>query len=351
MRVVTIRDIAKKAEVSISTVSRVLNNRPDVDPGTRERVLEIVRKYRYTQNNNARNLKQRSVDFVAVIVRGRMNIFLTGIAEQILACGRSSPYQFILEFIDEQADEFEAARRLYAERCLSGIIFLGSNTVGHEAEIDRLSVPCVFATIEGAPLAGVSSISVDNRAASRALADMLFELGHSRIAYVGYSGGMMDSIGRRYAGVMDAYAARGLAFDETLFAHSNFSLGGAYAATQSLLARSGDFTAVVTVSDVVALGVIKALWDAGLLVPDDVSVVGFDGIEIAQYSLPPLTTMRQPSDLTAQRSVDLMIAAIGGAEHAHLIVDAELLAGESVRRIGEPIPKIDSGRESGPGAI
>jgi len=351
MRVVTIRDIAEKAEVSISTVSRVLNNRPDVDSGTRERVLEIVRKYNYTQNNNARNLKQRSVDFVAVIVRGRMNIFLTGIAEQILARGRSAPYQFILEFIDEQADEFEAARRLYAERCLCGIIFLGSNTVGHEEEIGRLSVPCVFATIEGAPLAEVSSIGVDNRAASRALADMLFELGHRRIAYIGYPGDVMDSIGRRYAGVMDAYAARGLAFDESLFAHSNFSLTGAYAATRGLLARSRDFTAVITVSDVVALGAIKALWDADLLVPGDVSVVGFDGIDFAQYSLPPLTTMRQPADLIAQKSVDLMIATIGGAEHAHLIVDAQLLAGESVRRIGDPIPQIVSGSEGEPGAI
>jgi LacI family transcriptional regulator len=346
MRVVTIRDIARSAGVSVSTVSRVLNSRPDVRAGTRERVLEVVRQCDYTQNSNARNLKQRSIDFVAVIVRGRMNIFLTGIAENILECGRGAPYQFILEFIDEQADEFEAARRLYAERYLSGIIFLGSNTVGHEADIKRLSVPCVFATIEGAPLTGVSSVSVDNRAASRRLADMLFSLGHGRIAYVGEKSVEMDSIGKRYAGLMDAYAARGLAFDEGLFTHSNFSLNSAYAATQGLLARTRNFTALIAVCDIVAMGAIKALWDAGLRVPGDVSVAGFDGLDIAQYSLPPLTTIRQPAVAIARKSVELMVEAIQGSGPAHIIVEAELLRGGTVRRTGAPIPVVAAGQEA-----
>ena len=340
MRVVTIRDIARSARVSVSTVSRVLNNRPDVGAVTRERVLDVVRQCEYTQNSNARYLKQRSIDFVAVIVRGRMNIFLTGIAESIIECGRGAPYQFILEFIDEKADEFEAARRLYAERCLSGIIFLGSNTVGHEAEIKKLSIPCVFATIEGAPLEGVSSVSVDNREASRRLADMLFKLGHERIAYVGDKSVEMDSIGRRYAGVMDAYAARGLVFDEGLFAYSKFSLTDAYAAMRGLIARTRDFTAVIAVSDIVALGAIKALWDSGLRVPGDVSVAGFDGLDIAQYSLPPLTTIRQPALDIAKKSVELMAEAIQGSGPAHIIVEAELLQGGSVRRAGAPIPVI-----------
>ncbi len=347
MRVVTIRDVAKRAGVSISTVSRVLNNRPDVDAGTRERVMEVVQKYNYTQNTNARNLKQRSVDFVAVIVRGRFNFFLTHIAEQILEYGKGGAVQFLLEFIDEKADEFETARRLYAERRLCGVIFLGSNTIDHEKDIRALTLPCVFATIEGAALPGVSSVSVDNRGSARRAADMLFDLGHRHIAYVGYRGDVMDSIGRRYAGVMDAYAARSLTFDEALFAHSDFSLESAYAAATSLLSRTGRFTAVFAISDTVALGVIKALGNAGLRVPDDVSVVGFDGIDIAQYCLPPLTTVHQPADLIAKKSVELMERALASGAFEHMLVDAEILPGGTVRAIGPAIPVIVPGYASG----
>ncbi|MDR0896780.1 MAG: LacI family transcriptional regulator [Oscillospiraceae bacterium] len=347
MRVITIRDIAQKAGVSISTVSRVLNDRPDVDIETRKRVLEIVRKYQYTQNTNARNLKQKSVPFIAVIVRGRMNIFLTGIAERILELGRSAPYQYILEFIDETADEFEAARRLYAERHLAGIIFLGSDIVGHESDIRGLNLPCVFATIEGQSLPNVSSVSVDNRAAAHSLADMLFDLGHRRIAFVGYKGGATDSTGLRHAGVMDAYAAHGLPFDEGLFAPSDFSTENARLATEALLDAGRPFTAVVAISDMVALGVIKALGDWGLKVPDDVSVVGFDGIEISQYFMPPLTTMRQPSEQIAEISVRLIDQALADAAYEHVTVIAELLPGGSVRRLGPPIPLVVTDREIG----
>jgi len=145
MRIVTIRDVAKNAGVSISTVSRVLNNRPDVDAETREKVQSVVKKLRYIQNPNAQNLKQRSVDFVAVVVRGRFNLFLTCIAEHMLEYGKDCLFQFFIEFIDERADEFETARRLYAERRLIGVIFLGSNPIGRERDIKQLSLPCVFA--------------------------------------------------------------------------------------------------------------------------------------------------------------------------------------------------------------
>jgi len=339
MRIVTIRDVARSAGVSISTVSRVLNNRPDVDGKTREKVQSVIKKLHYTQNPNARNLKQRSVDFIAVIVRGRFNFFLTHIAELILEYGKGGPFQFLLEFIEEGADEFETARRLYTERRLIGVIFLGSNPIGHAIEIERLSMPCVFATVEVERIPGASSVSVDNRACARRAADLLFDLGHRHIAFIGYQSHIMDSIGRRYAGVMDAHFARGLVFDEALFAYSDFSLKRAYAATSELLSRNRKFTAVFAISDTVALGAIKALHNAGLLIPEDISVVGFDGIELAQYCLPPLTTIRQPSDLIAQKSVELMRRAIETGDSEQILVGAELLPGGSVKRIGPPIPQ------------
>lgn len=338
MRVITIRDIAQQAGVSISTVSRVLNNRPDVQSETRERVMRVVEKYNYTQNNNARNLKQRSMDFIAIIVRGRRNIFLTSIAERILEIGSKGPIKYLLRFIDEKADEFESARQLYAERRLCGVIFLGSNTFGQETDIERLGIPCVFTTIEAPPLAGVSSVSVNNYTCGRMAADYLFSLGHRRIAYAGAQSN--DSTGKRFFGLKESYAVHGEPFDETLFIHSYFSLDGAYNAATELLSRTRNFTALFAASDTIALGAIRALNEQGLSVPGDVSIVGFDGIEIGQYSQPRLTTISQPVDLLAQKSAELMERALDGGPGEHLLLDAEFIIGGSTRRIGDPVPAV-----------
>jgi LacI family transcriptional regulator len=335
MRIVTIRDVAEKAGVSISTVSRVLNERMDVDPETREKILSVIAKLHYVRNNNARNLKQRHTDFVAVILHGRRNIFLTDIAERILEYGKETSCQFLLEFIDEKADEFRAARRLYLERKLSGIIFLGSNLSGREKEIVQLDLPCVFSTVEASSLKiqAVSSVSVDNRKGGMDAANRLFELGHRRIAVAGYQGERNDGTGQRYAGAMDSYQKHGEVFDPNLFIHTDFTLKGAYDATITTLAKTRDFTAVFAISDMIAIGVIRALRDQGLRVPEDVSVIGFDGIELASYITPSLATMRQPVDDIAKISVSLLIDSIAGKPSRHVLLDTEPVKGDSVRAI------------------
>jgi LacI family transcriptional regulator len=335
MRIVTIRDVAEKAGTSISTVSRVLNERMDVDPQTREKVLSVIAKLHYVRNNNARNLKQRHTEFVAVILHGRRNIFLTDIAERILEYGKETACQFLLEFIDEKADEFRAARRLYLERKLSGIIFLGSNISGREKDIVQLDLPCVFSTVEASSLKNqkVCSVSVDNRKGGMDAANRLFKLGHRRIAVAGYQGERNDGTGQRFAGAMDSYEKHGEAFDPNLFIHTDFTLKGAYDATINMLEKTRDFTAVFAISDMIAIGVIRALRDQGLRVPEDVSVIGFDGIELASYITPSLATMRQPVDEIAKTSVSLLIDSIAGKPSRHVLLDTEPVAGDSVRPV------------------
>lgn len=164
MKVTTIHDVAAEAQVSITTVSRVLNSREEVDPTTRAKVLQVIERLHYMRNTNAANLKQRHTDFVAVILRGRRNIFLTDLAERMMDYGRQTGFQFLLEFIDERADEFLTASRIYMERKLSGIIFLGSNLKDREESLQRLDLPCVFATVDAShlPVPKLASISVDN---------------------------------------------------------------------------------------------------------------------------------------------------------------------------------------------
>lgn len=335
MRIVTIRDVAREAEVSISTVSRVLNERPDVDEDTRKKVLKVVDRLHYVPNANASNLKQRHTDFAAVVLRGRRNLFLTDMAERILEKGREKGLRFLMEIIDEKADEFEAVRALYRERKLKGVVFLGSNLGGREKDTQSLEIPCVFATVEADFLKGrnVSSVSINNFEAGQRAAEYLISLGHQKIALLGYFGPASDSTGQRLYGALDALERHRILFDRELYRECDFTLSAAYQAMSDILAHRQDFTAVFSISDVTAISAVRALYDHGLSVPDDVSVVGFDGIEQAGYCIPSLTTLRQPAEEIADAALSLLTSSIAGEKGRHILLPAELVHGGSVRRV------------------
>lgn len=333
MKIVTIKDVARAAQVSISTVSRVLNNRQDVDPETRARVLRMVKQLNYVRNQNASSLKQQNISAIGVILRGRRNSFLMDLAEQVLDCGRGTGFQFIMEIIDEKASQYLAARRLFLERKLQGVIFLGSNLEGQEEEVRRLELPQVYATVEAGHIKGdhISSVSVNNRKEGHRAAQALLDMGHRNIALLGYFSGPSDSTGQRLHGAVDAMREAGVQLDQDLYRECDFTLQSAYEGAQQLLKSGKPFTALFTSSDIMALGASRAIWDAGLKIPEDVSVIGFDGIRIGQYTNPTLTTLRQPTEQIAREAVRLMEALIAGESPSHLLVECEYIKGASVR--------------------
>lgn len=338
MKIYTIRDIAKLAGVGISTVSRVLNNRPDVSEETRRKVMGVVEMYKYTPNANAKNLKQRNADLVSIIVRGRQNSFLNDVAERIIQHGDARGQDFLLDFIDESGDEIAAARRHYTEKKVKGILFLGANIVGRDAEIASLQIPCVFVTIDTSALAlpAVSSVSVNNRYSARMAVNYLLQRGHRRIAVFGGIREINDSIGQRYQGVLDCFRAYALSFDETLYVESSFTMEKAYEAAAGFLSASPQFTAVFAMSDVMAIGIMKALADHGLRVPDDISMVGFDGIALSRFVLPTLTTVAQPAEELARHSVALVSRLLADeTDTDHVTVESSLLEGASVKTLAD----------------
>ncbi len=333
MKIYTIKDIAQKAGVSVTTVSRVLNKRPDVNPATREKVERVMAECHFTGNANARGLKQVDGTTVAIILRGRENPFLNTLAEAVLRYTHGLDASFLVEYVDERADEFQTAVRLSHEKRVSGCIFLGGRIDERAHVLQNIDMPMVFATIsaENADLPKAGSVFIDNRTMGRRALQTLIDAGHEKIAIFGGDRQGVDGFAQRYLGAMEALEAADIPFDEERFVTTRFSLRRAYDTARGFFAMKPDTTAVFAMSDTVAMGVIRALQDTGRRVPEDVSVVGYDGIEMGKYFIPRLTTVVQPIDDIARESVAMLMGMIEqGAEPRHITVDAELIIRESV---------------------
>lgn len=333
MKIYTIKDIAQKAGVSVTTVSRVLNKRPDVNPSTRERVEKVIAECNFTGNANARGLKQTDGEIIAIILRGRENPFLNALAEAVLRYSQDCNASFLVEYLDERADEFQTAVRLSHEKRVTGCIFLGGRIDERAHVLQRIDMPMVFATISAkeAELPRAGSVCIDNRAMGRKAMQTLLDAGHTRIAIFGGDKQGDDGFSQRFKGAMEAIQAARVPFDEDHFITTRFSLKGAYDTARAFFAVKPDTTAVFAMSDTVAMSVIRALQDIGKRVPEDVSVVGYDGIEMGKYFIPRLTTVVQPIDDIARESVAMLMDMI---EHhkspRHVVVDAEMILRESV---------------------
>ena len=147
MKIYTIRDIARLSGVSVTTVSRVLNHRPDVNPQTREKVEQVMAECHFVGNANARSLKQADTETIALILRGRENPFLNSLAEAMLQYTHGLTPAFLTEFIDEKADEFQTAVQLWHEKRVKGFIFVGSRIDERAQVLEGMDVPMVFATV------------------------------------------------------------------------------------------------------------------------------------------------------------------------------------------------------------
>ena len=333
MKILTIKDIAQKAGVSVTTVSRVLNKRPDVNQATREKVERVMAECHFVGNANARGLKQTDSENVAIILRGRENPFLNSLAEAVLLYTHDHEASFLVEYVDETADEFQTAVRLHHEKRVTGCIFLGGRIDERAHVLTGIDMPMVFATIsaENANLPRAGSVFIDNRMMGRLAMQTLIDAGHTKIAIFGGARQSDDGFGQRYQGAMEALEKAGIPFDGERYVDTRFSLRGAYDTARGFFDMKPDTTAVFAMSDTVAMGVIRALSDIGRRVPQDVSVVGYDGIEMGKYFLPRLTTVEQPINDIARESVAMLMGMLEkGEEPRHVVVPASLITRESV---------------------
>lgn len=334
---VTIKDIARESGYSISTVSRVLNHQRDVSPDARKKIEEIVEFYHFVPNNNAKHLKQTASKNIGVLLKGTSNMLFTSILEVIQKRVANTAYTTFVLYLDEDADEVEQAKILCRERKPMGILFLGGNPENFKRGFATIEIPCVLVTNQAGTMhfPNLSSVSTDDIAAAKCAVDELIQNGHSRIGVIGGDLNSSHTSKERYQGCLQSFEENHLRLDVgTYYEKARFSYESAYEATKHLMERVKDITAIFAMSDVMAVGVIRALRDMGYAVPDDISVIGFDGTEYAKYYNPQIATIKQQSETLATKSVDILFCQLEQErEPVHEIVPFELINGESIRKI------------------
>jgi len=320
MEQVTIREIARMCGVGVSTVSRALNGHPDVNAQTREKIMQAVREYHYVPNNSARNLKMASSRTIAVLAKGIANPFFGPMIRILESETARAGYSFALQHVDEGEDEMEAAIRLEKEKRLKGIIFLGGLSRHSKQQLQLLSVPFVVSTVPvqlPGELEACACVSIDDELESYRMTEYLIGLGHRDIAILAASA-EDESIGEsRLGGYRRALSDHGIPCREELIVrmrpdHITYSMPQGYEVTKTLIESGRKFTCLYAISDTLAIGACRALFDAGLRVPEDVSVAGFDGLEAASYYNPVITTIRQPGEEIAAETIRLLLAMIDG---------------------------------------
>ena len=339
----TIKDIAKICGVGVSTVSRAINNHPDINPETKEKIMNTIKEYGYVPNNSARNLKRVDAKAIAVLVKGISNPFFANMIKVIEKECKKKHYYMELSHIESDEDEVDAALKVVKEKRLRGIIFLGGLFSHSDEKLRKLTVPFVFSTAGSIPenisKKLYSNICVDDRKESARIVDYLIGLGHEKIAMV-VAEPNEQSIGKlRLDGYYEALQAHDIAINPNLVYQTtnevgHFSMENGYRTTKRLIESGEEFTAVYAMADVLAIGAIRALLESGLRVPEDVSVAGYDGIDVSGYISPSLTTIRQPVEDMAKNTVKLLFDIIAGKkEHQHITFAGELLVRESTKEI------------------
>lgn len=289
---VTINEVAKRAGVSISTVSRVLNGLDRVHPQTRARVLSVVDDLRYQPSALARGLAIQKSQTLGFVIPTLSDFFYLEIVRGVEQAAAQANYN-LLVVSQLAAQDSRRYLQLFDQRRVDGMVLVGVSIPADE--LTRLTAQGFpVAVLQQAVGEGAFTFLADNYGGAYDLAEHLLELGYRRIAYIAGSDHTPDNAERR-RGLEAALAKRGLPLPDTLVVQGDYSRQSGYRAMQRLLALGPLPEAVFAANDQMAMEAILAIRDHHLRVPEDIAVVGFDDISLAAYVAPPLTTVRQPA--------------------------------------------------------
>lgn len=310
--VATIKDIAKRAGVSVSTVSHVLNGYGDISADTEKRVRAVMRELNYHPSALARRLvRKRSyvVELMLFSVEGLRHPFFYEVICGITAEIEKAGYDLVLSVKDAGDRRWrESLRRCYESK-VEGLFLMG--TLPGPAILDEVAASGIPTVLIDIPYEGprMTYVTSDNVGGAASAVEHLISLGHRRIAYV--DGHTPSAISEgRFIGYRQALLRHGLPLDAALVANGDFTEEGGRAAMKRILEASPDITGVFAASDLMAIGAMKALREAGRKIPHDVAVIGFDDIEAASYVRPALSTIKQQGDVMGRSAAKEVLKLI-----------------------------------------
>lgn len=345
----TLRELGKQLNLSVSTVSRALSRPQLVSAMTRQRVLEAVAAHGYTPNAIARSLKNGRTRALGIVVSDLQNPFYASVVREVERVAASRGYNCVICNADEDARQEERALELLVSLQVAGVIH--ASTGANRAFLRRLQqggLPIVDID-RASGLEEVDTVLVDNALGARMAAEHLLDLGHTRIAVV--TGPQSLTTGReRLRGFRAALEARGLALAGDYTEIANFREAGGYSAVVRLLALPEPPTAFFVANNEMMAGALSALRERGLRVPEQVSLISFDDVRWARYVQPPLTVIAQPTEQIGTLAAGLLFERLSGRQETiHYLLKPEL-----VRRAScAPPPSVGAASSSRyrPGAV
>lgn len=305
-------DVAKRAGVSIATVSRVLSRPEAVAPATRRKVMQAVTHLGYTTNAAGKHLRTQKSDKILVTIPDISNPFYAQLLQSIEESAQREGYSVLLADTQHDLKREDRYTVMLRRRDAEGLIVLGNGLPDLAMEISRETAGTahIVGACEFDSRANVPRVHIDNHAAARDAIEHLYSLGHRRIGVI--TGPSNSPLSRDRLEGVTARARVQRAEKDLLVARGDFSLQSGEKAAEQLLARADRPTAVFCFNDQMAIGAMDVLRRRGLAVPDDVSIVGFDDIPFARYSVPPLTTIAQPVREIGHETVRLLLGIVRG---------------------------------------
>lgn len=325
-------DIAYRAGVSQSTVSRALRNSPLVNEETRLKIQQIAKELNYKVDKNARNLRSQQSNTLALLLfedptsdDSQINPFFLSMLGSITRACSHQGYDLLVSFQEMDNDwhaEYEDTNKA------DGIILLGyGDYLDYEKKLKQLHQQGTHFVRWGAEVKDmqVTTLGCDNHHGGMKLTEHLLELGRTKCAFIGTASTQAPEFLDRYNGHIEALKNAGISADEHMQVDCMYTEEGGYLATKEMLARGVAIDSLFAACDLIAVGAIRALKEHDLVIPDDVSVVGFDDIPMASFVNPPLTTAKQDTTLAGQLLVENLLKLIAGEKPFTKLIPSELI--------------------------
>lgn len=332
---VTIKDVAKRAGVSVSTVSRALNNYSDISEDTRESIKKIAEDMGYKPNIVAKSLSSSRSFRLGMLVEdyeagGKLNPLVFEVLMEFKNAASRQGYEIVLLSTTSDMQRSQKLSRLFAEKQLDGAFIMGLKmTDEYYKELSTIKYPCILQDIYiQNPMVGC--IGVDNIKGAFMAVEHLIKLGHKRIGFInGHKNAFVSY--ERLDGYYLALNRHGIPIDNSIIADGGFDDKIAEAAAEKLVKKHGDLTAIFCASDLMAIGAVNALNNLGYTVPDDISIVGFDDIYITRFFTPKLTTIRQDRGKIGETAANILVSMVDRQIIGRVLVEPELIVRDSTK--------------------